>query len=97
MTRPTSRSIPWKRLVTGTRIIQAIGKDYEVHLPSLYPYLMLALSNQQTRRTLLEAPAAKGDSDIVLARRLIQLMRQNKALREMCEAESGRSRRLLQH
>ena len=40
-------------------IIQAIGKDYEVHLPSLYPYLMLALSNQQTRRTLLEAPPAR--------------------------------------
>jgi hypothetical protein len=78
-------------------IIQVIGRDYEVHLPSLYPYLILALAGQQTRRTLLEeASVQKESSDILLARRLIQLMKENKRLREMHTAELGRSRRLLQ-
>lgn len=78
-------------------IIQVIGRDYEVRLPGLYPYLILALAGQQMRRTLLEeASVQKENPDILLARRLIQLMKENKRLREMHTAELGRSRRLLQ-
>jgi hypothetical protein len=78
-------------------IIQVIGRDYEVRLPSLYPYLILALSGQQTRRILLEETSVqKENPDILLARRLIQLMKENKRLGEIHTAELGRSRRLLQ-
>jgi hypothetical protein len=78
-------------------IIQTIGRDYEVCLSSLYPYLILALASQQMRRTLLEEPPAQREnSDILLARRLIQLMKDNKRLREVYGAELGKSRKLLQ-
>jgi hypothetical protein len=78
-------------------IIQVIGSDYEVRLSSLYPYLILALASQQMRRTLLEEPPTKREnSDILLSRRMIQLMKDNKRLRELYGAELGKSRKLLQ-
>lgn len=79
-------------------IIQAIGRDYEVRLSSLYPYLILALASQPMRRILLdEPPAQKENSDILLARRLIQLMKENRRLRELHNVELARSRKLLQN
>lgn len=78
-------------------VIQVIGKDYEVSMPSIYPYLIMVLANQQLRYALPKEPAPQRDnSDILLAKRLIQLMKENRKLRAMHEAESCKSRKLLQ-
>jgi hypothetical protein len=78
-------------------IIQVISKDYELSMSSLYPYLIMVLANQQMRHALPKEPTVQtGNSDILLAKRLIQLMKDNRILSEMYQTELCKSRRLLQ-
>jgi hypothetical protein len=78
-------------------ILQTIGKEYEPSFHDLYPYLILALSSQQTRQALLkDPPLPKDNSDLVLAKRIIQLMRENAELKGRLGMELRRSRRTLQ-
>lgn len=78
-------------------VAQITSKHYRIDLSSLYPYLVIAMASQQIGRIMSGNEAAKeDDSDLILSKRLISLMKQNSALMESAEIFTARFRKLTQ-
>jgi len=78
-------------------VAQITSKHYRLEISSLYPYLIIAIANQQIRSVIGGAGTLKEDSsDLILSKRLISLMKENTALREGSERLAVKFRRLAQ-
>lgn len=64
-------------------ILQILSGSYEVKIGSLYPYLILALADQQlTRLAREEIRKEDTEPELILARKIISLMKENVILKE---------------
>jgi len=84
-------------LLRFLNIMQIVSKDYEIGVAGIYPYFVLALGGKQINQVEKEEGRSHTEnSDILLAKRLIQLLNENKTLREAQRTVLNKSRRLLQ-
>ncbi len=78
-------------------IMQITSEHYKIDISSLYPYLIIAIANQQIGSVMAGKEAERQDgSDLILSKRLISLMKENADLRDKSEKLSARFRRLVQ-
>lgn len=65
-------------------ILSIIGECYQIDVKSLYPYLINLLANQQVgalERPILQEEQPRNGSDIILAKRISSLIRDNSILK----------------
>ncbi|MGA3020875.1 MAG: hypothetical protein ABSD68_02920 [Candidatus Micrarchaeales archaeon] len=78
-------------------VAQITSKHYRLDISSLYPYLIIAIASQQIRSLIgVGREAKEDDSDLILSKRLISVMKENATVREGSERLAIRFRKLAQ-
>lgn len=80
-------------------LLAILGDSYKVDIESIFPYIAIELSSNQISSYInnIEQPRKQNESDIILAKRILELNNKNRALSEELEKYKNQTTVLLSY